>query len=826
MVNMEKVILIKSKAGLSRSGSVIQAKEGSLKSASNVVVRESGCYSPRRGFSKLSGSLPVGVYVVKVIPAFNELIVFCSDGKLYSYDSSTDTYTEKTGYTDSVSTTVRYAFANGNLYFTGNDGVYKVEALAGAIAESGIPQALDGSGSVATGSFLANNKAVSYRIVWGIKDVNKNLILGAPSQRIYVSNTSGVDKDVSLTFNVPAEITTSHFYQIYRTKQAATASDPGDTCYLVYESSPSSTDISNKYVTVTDSCTDSLVGVELYTNENYEGILQSNYQPPKANDICVYQNHMFFSDLTYRHQISFQLLATGTSTTLQVNDTITVAGQTYTAKAAENIASKEFLCSTSSGSPATDIRLTMESLVKCINKNTSNTTVYAFYTSSYNDLPGKVRVESRAMGGSSFTFTSSKTTAFNPNSLPITSEAETVQNGIAYSKKLQPENVPLVNRFTVGSKDDNVLRLQPLRDCMLIFTERSGVWRLTGNDSTNFVVELMDSTVNLIAPNSLATLNNSVFGLFNQGICRLTENAASIISLDIENDIREAMGVSLTNISRYGVGCGYESERQYMLFIPVEATDTIASIGYVYNYVTDAWTTIDRETTDVVVNPTTDRLLLATKNNWLSVERKAFNFTDMVDEEIDVTVTDVDGVVLTLSNATGVEEGDVYWESDTLFSPITAVDLIANTITLAETGNTYSTGSHHVLQTYETSLEFNPLNFENVSHIKQLSEIELVFDPAPQDFSLEIKSDASDSWESVEFTNISSLGVWGFGEYGDGVWGGEEENTRRVRTYIPRTKQRCGSITVRVSTASAYNQWNLLGFEITGRSSSARGSKA
>jgi hypothetical protein len=189
--------------------------------------------------------------------------------------------------------------ANRNLYFTTDEGVKKIDALGSAVVNAGGIKALDGSAAL-TGSsgFMATNTSVAYRVVWGIKDANENLILGAPSQRILVSNASGGSRDVDLSFTIPDGVTTAHFYQIYRSAQTSGSSVvANDELQLVIERNPTSAEITAKIVTVTDSTSDDLRGATLYTSSSQQGIAQSNEpasplrghdQLPRYGTLCEY----------------------------------------------------------------------------------------------------------------------------------------------------------------------------------------------------------------------------------------------------------------------------------------------------------------------------------------------------------------------------------------------------------------------------------------------------------------------------------------------------------------------------------------------------------
>ena len=78
--------------------------------------------------------------------------------------------------------------------------------MAGPPGSAGVPKALGGTLALTgTSSFFTPNNQVGYRVVWGFEDANGNLLLGAPSERLTISNplSGGVDNQVELTINIP-----------------------------------------------------------------------------------------------------------------------------------------------------------------------------------------------------------------------------------------------------------------------------------------------------------------------------------------------------------------------------------------------------------------------------------------------------------------------------------------------------------------------------------------------------------------------------------------------------------------------------------------------
>ncbi|GAG62767.1 unnamed protein product, partial [marine sediment metagenome] len=121
---------------------------------------------------------------------------------------------------------------------------------------------------------------------------------------------------------------------------------------------------------------------------------------------------------------------------------------TYTFKASENIASKQVLLATA-GSVSQNIDDTARSLVTVINRNSG--TVYAYYISGTEDVPGMILLEARTLSDIEFFVKVGAGVdgkAFNPTLPEDNSEVSSNQespNRIYFSKTNVPEAVPLVS---------------------------------------------------------------------------------------------------------------------------------------------------------------------------------------------------------------------------------------------------------------------------------------------------------------------------------------------------------------------------------------------
>lgn len=249
---------------------------------------------------------------------------------------------------------IKYIEANGNFYFTTSNGIKCISASnasqfttsANYVRPAGGVQALDLNGILdysSGGWFIYQTSAlgqtkVAYRLTWGFNDANSNFVEGSPSSRLILTNFSTTDSaNINLTFQIPTGIsttTTQFFYRIYRTAIVQTSIgvtlaslDPGDEMNLVIQNFPTTAELTARTITVTDNVPDAFRrnGSLLYTNPvSGEGILQSNFPPPIAKDINLFQNTTFYANTQTIQQLNLALLSvssliSGTSR-LQINN--------------------------------------------------------------------------------------------------------------------------------------------------------------------------------------------------------------------------------------------------------------------------------------------------------------------------------------------------------------------------------------------------------------------------------------------------------------------------------------------------------------------------
>lgn len=515
-------------------------------------------------------------------------------------------------------------------------------------------------------------------------------------------------QDVAVAVNLPVFASTAYTLQVWRTRASVeNVVDPRPQYYLDFEQAVTATDISNGFITYTDSRPDSLLGAALYTNTDDgeppdSSLDNDDSRPPGATDLELFDGRMWGANYTELQALSLQLLGVGAPAGLQPGDTITVNGTTYTAVAAGSVlgdtdfevfdaaqpaasGGAETVYGYYSFLPSERVALTAQSLVLTISNNWPNF-IEAVYTSGSEDIPGEMLFRSQSLYGGPFTVSVSRASAWSPE-FPVaglSSSADTATNGLWFSKQNQPEAVPLLNRMNVGPKNARILRIQALRDKLYVFTDVAGIY--TVSNTYPYSVDLLTKTAFLVSPDTLVPFDDAIYALTSQGAVKIDESGPQIISVPINDLIKSHFGVGLATLKTQAYAVGYESANNYLLFMPTEVADTYNTQILVYNSITNSWTRWTREENCGVVVPETDLLYVcAASTPRVSAERKNFDATDYSDESFTATIVSYDDLEVVVSDASEFTAGDLLYQDPITAAVVLAVDTDTNTLTMQET---------------------------------------------------------------------------------------------------------------------------------------------
>lgn len=793
--------------------------DGALIRANNCILTVDNIAEPRRGFGRIA-VLPDATYRIGRFEFYQDQMIATWTGNYIGYRVGAAFTALSGSYTnpDDYLARKRFLLSNSNFYFTSGAGVYKMDAYTATPTLAGMYKGLDLELSLSgAAGFMATANQVAYRILWGIKDAQNNLILGAPSGRAIISNATGGNRDVSITFTVPSGVTTSHFYQVYRSKVSGGAAiEPDDELGLVYENNWAS----GTTVTFTDSTTDDLRGATIYTALSQEGIAQANERPPMCDDMEEFEGSIVYANILSKHRKIITILGTGGTSGIANNDTLVIAGTTYTAKTAGETAASGYFYLHTGGTPAQDIYDTATSLVRVINRYATNTLVYAYYLSAPGDLPGQILIEERGLGGSSFAITASAHgTAYNPvlptSGTTVSSSNDDFQNALMFSKTDIGEAVPLVNIRRVGSANNAIRRIKKLRNSLFIFKDREGIYRMTGTEPDNFIIDLFDSSAKLLAPDSVAVVNNQIWCLCDQGVTTVTETGVSVVSRPIEDLILDVFGSALTACKYYSFGVGYETERQYILWTVSNSSDTVATQAFVFNVFTQGFTRWPISKSAGIVSPVDDKLYLGDGGTYnIDQERKARDYSDYVDYGSTYTLSSYatvgseNRVVLTSTNE--IEVGDLLYQSSTVQSLI--IDIQPGYIVVQDE-ITWSAGDATVYKAINCELEYSAITGSNPGMAKQFPELSMLFKAARfYSATLSFATDNTGYFDDVTILG-NRTGLWGLFPWGQAPWGGSI-TTLPIRTIVPLEQQRGSLLRVRFTHRQGYGYFKLLGFSL------------
>jgi hypothetical protein len=519
----------------------------------------------------------------------------------------------------------------------------------------------------------------------------------------------------------------------------------------------------------------------------------------------------------------------GVTLTFITNQTITLGGVTY------NFGLTEI--SSGAGSPqakvsvtgvaAFDIDETARSLIRVINRYASNTTVYAYYLTGADDLPGQMLIQEKGVGASAFTLQASASAIASmffpaPPVSPSTNSQSTSSNSIQknalfYSKFQEFEHVPTLNYLPVGPANKQILRIAPLRESLIIIKEE-GVYRLTGENAQSFSVTPLDLTVFCKAPNSVAVLSNQVMMLSNQGVVAISETGVQVVSREIEPSLKPLIAKS--TIADFTSALGYESDRHYLLSTITDQSDTAANQTLVYNIFTRTWMRWSYAIKAGVVDPTTDKMYFAKDSNArIFVERKSFSTDDYADPESSITITSIDSATNTVEFTLSGSTPDVGWaimQGSSYLGIQSITTLSASTYRVVLDGDlpeSWATGAATIYPSVGYEIEWNAWTASQPGSLKQSRAVKILADNTLGANSVSklfatFKSNFDEDQQDVLISQEATS--WGTGPWGAFGWGGGTD-PYGYPTWVPRNKQYCTRLFVGVKHKRALEKVSVIG---------------
>jgi len=804
-----------------------QVPPGAMTIANNINIDRPGIAETRRGFEFYGDQLIAAA--IKGYNYDNTLLWYLQNGDLVYDSDGTGTWVTYSGsFFPPTNSFVFSTQSSGNFYFTTNNGVYKLDSVTGTPRLSGVPAALDLQGAIGgIGNAVLDTSQVMYQVVFGYIDANDNLILGAPSEFLFVSNSSGTDQLVNLTITIPNGLTTEYFVQVYRTANTNSLSvPPGNNAQLIIEHQLTSAELLAKSVSLTDDIPDTLLGAFIYTADGQPSNFP-NDAPPLALDITTYQSMTFYVNYQTIQNADITLDSVGAPLGIQIGDTITITDQnslvayTYTGAAANNAAAREFEIDTS-GTIAENIDATARNLVAMINQDPNNSLFYAYYITGEDVLPGAISLKAQNLQQTEFFINSSRQTCWTPT-IPAAgqdyiSSNNARPNGFLVSKVNQPEAVPLAYEYLLQAGTINIViyRAIALQDAVYFFTN-GGVFRVTGSDPTALQTLLFDNSAKLVGLNTPEGLNNSIYYASTQGVCSISSGGNQIMSRNIERDLLHLE--TLPTFTSLAFGCSYESDRRYLLWTPTDEVNSELVKAYAYNWITQTWTFWTRICTAAIVSDAVNELFIADSDGNIFEERKSFTNDDYADQSYAVTITATDTTLntITLADSSNVEIGDVIQQnvgSDQFSTQVTGNAILTGVVDVVDATG-FTTGAATDFRSIVTEIQYAPIHGGFAEYVKGWTSWQFMFSNANFDtIRLAMSSDWYPSAEIVQLSPIS-FGGWGTLPWGTFNWGVSTIPEQIITTWPTRNTRYNHWVIINLSLTQAFTSLSLDGLSGT-----------
>ncbi|MHB8682830.1 MAG: hypothetical protein ACYC9X_00710 [Dehalococcoidia bacterium] len=435
------------------------------------------------------------------------------------------------------------------------------------------------------------------------------LIESAPSDQLIVNNLFDVPANVDANGvyqgalaaarlsikEGPNPIPPGAFVRVYRTASVANPGPPSGEFFLIAEAA-----LGVGGVNVYDQTPDSQLTVPLYTNQlTGNGSQDAHADPPVAMDVATFRGRAYYLNTTGRQLFQLRIIGTGTGGLVD-SATITVNGTVYRFRTTPTLANDVHLYT--SGTVAQNIDATARALTAVLNQawyagiNAGTVYLRDQVVANYNPLVatdlGRIVLSRPVPGAGAFNVQTSSAAGWGSDYTTSTaSTARTEPGGVAWSDVDQPEAVPLLNFARLGGTAAPALQMIPLRDSAALF-KADGSW-IVRDDGAGPAFYVADPSLSLLAPSTAVALDNQVFGLFVGGVYAVTEGGAksNISENKIGRSLRALVArVGPAALTAYAFGVANQAKHEYVLFLPESPTATSATICYVYNAVTDAWT--------------------------------------------------------------------------------------------------------------------------------------------------------------------------------------------------------------------------------------------
>jgi hypothetical protein len=520
-------------------------------------------------------------------------------------------------------------FTSGSrTYITGRQGIYVLEKLNDGNWYSrlgGMPKGLPpllpgdvssggpGSATGTVGINLDPGFAWAYRTTIRMYLPDGTLHEGPPSERVVYQNTSASLANIPTLqlFIPPCTPLTSARYSVtlavWRSAEALIATGPpSDEMYLVTEIPITTAANVDNYAlqlastTFTDVIPDAILSVPLYTNQG-AGSLPVRYRAPGMSQAINFKGQPIGGRITEQARATLTIYGTGTTNGLVNFSNVQIDSINYTGLTAGislgDEHSQTFHIATGGTNIPLNLYQTAASLARAINFYYTygagallplDLKLAAYAINDGTDV-GRIILERVLPGGSSITYSGPANDIRLEGRLsPVIADYAPAE--IAWAESDDPESWPLGNRQPVGNSTGRVLAMRNSRNAFFVCSDLA-IYVGRGDGGSIPELQLASATERLVAPNSAAVLDDTLYGLFDGGFLSCDENGnvserfAQPLNAYVQEEVR-----LLSNLAKSTVGWTDESRNLYLCAIPAAINEVACSRQYVFSTRTGVWT--------------------------------------------------------------------------------------------------------------------------------------------------------------------------------------------------------------------------------------------
>lgn len=251
---------------------------GALSTARNVCMRDEGVLTSMPATRAYRSDVTSSGYTLRKLYAAGSSLLAIGDNAgawqarwITASASTAITTTPAGGTTTTFDTAKTHVASARSRYFVTSlsNGVLALDSEGDTTVRSaGLRPLVFAQYQALTGQAVLSLSSASYRLVLRRIQSDGYELMSPPSHSWTYYNQFGSDQLVRLAFTIPASggIIAGDLVDVFRTKNVSGTASPGDTYYLAYTYTITSTDITNGYILTDDNIADNALGEELYTN--------------------------------------------------------------------------------------------------------------------------------------------------------------------------------------------------------------------------------------------------------------------------------------------------------------------------------------------------------------------------------------------------------------------------------------------------------------------------------------------------------------------------------------------------------------------------------